>query len=60
MLNTASQEDVYGTCAADAVAGVLAGLNGTIFCFGQVRLGEATATAFTGKCELKAHTVDNC
>ena len=55
MLNTASQEDVYSTCAADAVEGVLAGLNGTIFCFGQVRLpyaSDAAAAAVTRDCGL--------
>ena len=38
ILEGAGQDSVYATCANEVAESLLAGYNGTIFCYGQVRL----------------------
>ena len=40
ILHNASQETVFSSCAQDVVSGVLEGLNGTIFTYGQTGAGK--------------------
>ncbi|KAK9806270.1 hypothetical protein WJX72_007966 [[Myrmecia] bisecta] len=40
VLDGASQEDVYASCANEVVDSVLAGYNGTMFCYGQTGAGK--------------------
>lgn len=40
VLEGASQDTVYSTCAQEVVDSVLSGYNGTVFCYGQVQLAH--------------------
>ena len=40
ILSNSSQEEVYGGCAHDVVSGVMNGINGTIFAYGQTGAGK--------------------
>lgn len=42
ILEGAGQDSVYATCAHEVAESLLAGYNGTIFCYGQVRLRLST------------------
>ena len=39
ILEGAAQDTVYATCAQQVADSLLAGYNGTVFCYGQVNLG---------------------
>ena len=45
ILEGAGQETVYATCAHEVAESLLAGYNGTVFCYGQV-------------CMMQSHSAD--
>ena len=47
ILENSSQESVYTQTTHEVVDNVLAGINGTVFCYGQVCLGLTSFEAIT-------------
>lgn len=44
ILEGTGQDTVYATCANEVAESLLAGYNGTIFCYGQVCIAQLTAS----------------
>jgi kinesin family protein 3/17 len=49
----AKQCDIYEHCAADIIANVLEGYNGTIFAYGQTGTGKTHTMSGNERCEIE-------